>query len=73
MYLKVKVHPQSKENKIIRHDENSFEVFVREKPFDGKANEMVLNLLSEFFHVSRSKLRIVRGGTSRNKTLELLG
>ncbi len=72
MFLKVKVHPNSKENKIIRKNDDSFEIFVRAKPVDGKANEAVLNLLVEFLKLPRSKIRLVRGALSRNKIVELL-
>ena len=72
MYLKLKVHPNSKENKILRKNEDSFEIFIRAKPIDGKANEACLNMLAEFFSVPRSRVRLIRGALSHNKLVELL-
>ncbi len=72
MYLKVKVHPSSKQNKVIQKSPDSFEIFVRAKPVDGKANEAVLDLLSEFLRKPRSKIRLVKGGMSRGKIIEVL-
>ncbi|MFZ1080813.1 MAG: DUF167 domain-containing protein [Candidatus Kryptoniota bacterium] len=72
MYIKVKVHPSSKENEIIKKNEDSFEIFVRAKPVDGKANEAVMDLLAEFLKVPRSKVRLLKGSLTRNKIVELL-
>ncbi|MGO9481325.1 MAG: DUF167 domain-containing protein [Candidatus Kryptoniota bacterium] len=72
MYLKVKVHPNSKENKISRKAEDSFEVYVCAKPVDGKANEAVMNILADFLKVPRRKVRLVRGSLSHNKIVELM-
>lgn len=72
MYIKIKTHPNSKENKVTRKSADSFEIYVRAKPFDGEANEAVLDLLAAFLSVPRSKMRLVKGARSRNKIVELL-
>lgn len=72
MYLKTKVHPNSKKNEVVKKAEDSFEIFVRAKPVEGKANDAALDLLSEHLKVARSKLRLVRGASSRNKIIEML-
>ena len=72
MYLKLKVHPNAKENKILQRTEDSFEIFVRAKPVEGKANEVCLDLLAKFLGVPRSKIHMIRGALSRNKIVELL-
>ncbi len=72
MYLKVKAHPNSKKDAIVKRAEDSFEVFVRAKPVEGKANDAVLDLLSEFLKIPRSRLRLVRGAMAPNKLVERL-
>ena len=72
MYLKVKVHPNSKKDAVVKRAEDSFEVFVRAKPVEGKANDAVLDLLSEFLKIPRSRLRLVRGAMAHNKLVERL-
>jgi len=42
-------------------------------PVDGKANEQLIELLPEYFGVAKSLVRIVRGKTSRLKTVEIIG
>lgn len=70
MFLKVKVHPGSKKNEVLSREADRFEVYVRAKPVDGKANEAMLDLLSEYLQSPRSRLRLVRGAASRNKIVE---
>ncbi|HEY9166273.1 MAG TPA: DUF167 domain-containing protein [Candidatus Kryptonia bacterium] len=72
MYLKVKVHPNSRVDTVLRKAPDSLEVFVRAKPVDGKANDAVRKLLLDFLKVPASKLRLIRGATSRSKLFELV-
>jgi len=46
-------------------------VKVRAKPHDGAANEAVLALLAEALGVATSRLRMLRGATSREKLIQL--
>ncbi len=70
MYLKIKLHPNSKKNDVVMRAGDSFEVFVKAKPVEGKANEALLELLGDFLGIPRSRLRLIRGATSRNKIVE---
>ncbi len=71
MLIKVKVHPGSKRDIVVQRGNDSFEVFVRAKPIEGRANDATLESLSGFLKVPRSKLRLVRGAAARNKLVEL--
>ncbi len=73
MYLKIKVHPNSKKDEVVRKGDDSYEIFVRAKPVEGKANEDMLSLLADHLKVARSKLRLVRGAMARNKLVEKIG
>lgn len=44
---------------------------VRAKPEDGKANAAVLNLLARALGIAASRLRLLRGATSREKLFQL--
>ncbi len=46
-------------------------VKVRAKPEDGKANEAVLGLLADALGIATSRLRLLRGATSREKLIQL--
>ncbi len=47
------------------------QVKVRTKPEDGKANAAVLELLADALGVAPSRIRLLRGATSREKLVQL--
>ncbi len=72
MILNVKVKPGAMEERVKKIDLTHFEVWVREAPEKGKANDAVIEALADFFDVPRARLRIKSGRTTRNKRIELL-
>jgi len=42
-------------------------------PVDGKANQAVIEFLSDLFHVSKGSIEIVSGETGRNKLIAIRG
>lgn len=71
MKIIIKVKTKAKEEKIIKKGENNFEIWVKQVPEKGKANIVVVKLLADYFKVSQDNLRIIRGKTSRIKTIIL--
>lgn len=67
----VKAKPGSKNEKIERIDESHFEVWVKEPPVKGKANQAIIKALAAHFGVAPEKVRIVSGHTSRQKIVEI--
>lgn len=70
--IKVKVFPNSKKAEIIKKSEDSFEVKVKEKPERGLANMAVIKILSVYFKIPESKIRLVKGFKERNKIFEII-
>ena len=68
MQLKIKIHPSSSQEKILRISECEFEVWIKEKPIDGKANDSLEKFLKNYF---KSKVKVIHGFTSRNKIVEV--
>ncbi|MGH7196274.1 MAG: DUF167 domain-containing protein [Candidatus Saccharimonadales bacterium] len=50
---------------------NELAVYVHERPVGGKANEAVIKALSQYFGVAKSRVKIVRGETSRVKLVSV--
>ena len=73
MKIKVKAKPNSKEEKVIKIDDFNFVVSVKEPPVQGRANEAIIRVLSEYFGVLKSQVRIASGWTSRQKIIEIAG
>lgn len=71
MQKKVKVKPNSKVQKIEQEADGSFIVYLKSPPVDGKANEELIKLLAEKFHVPKSYIRIKSGLSSRQKLVEI--
>jgi len=71
MLIKVKVFPNSKKEEVIKKSEDSFEVKIKEKPEKGKANKEVIKVLSFYFKIPESKIRLIRGFKKRNKIFEM--
>ena len=71
MLIKVKVFPNSKREEIIKRSEDSFEIRVKEKPEKRKANREVVRILSFYFKIPESKIRLVKGFKERNKIFEI--
>jgi len=71
MLIKVKVFPNSKKEEVIKKSEDSFEVKVKAKPERGMANKEVLEILSVYFEIPESKIKLVKGFKKRNKIFEI--
>ena len=71
MKISVKTHPKSKKIEVLPKDAAHYEVWVREAPEKGKANEAVIKALSGHLGVPPSRLTISSGRTSRNKIIEI--
>lgn len=68
MKLSVKLHPNSSQEKIVKIDEKNYEVWIKEKPIEGKANEFLEKFLKKYF---KKEVKIVSGFTSRKKIVEV--
>lgn len=71
MKIQVKAHPKSSKIEVIARDPEHYDVWVREAPDKGKANQAVVEALSEYLDVPRSKITVVTGLASRNKIVEI--
>ncbi len=67
MLIKVRVTPNSKEARVDRVDEATYEVRVEERATDGRANKRLVEVLSEYFGLPESRVVIVKGAKSRDK------
>ena len=67
MLIKVKVFPNSKKEEIIKKAEDSFEVKVKGKAIEGRANKEAVRALAFYFKIPESKIRLIKGFKQRNK------
>ncbi len=71
MNLSVHVIPRSSREEIIEKN-GIWKIYLHESPERGKANEKVCELIARKLEIPKSKVKIVRGETSKNKWIEVL-
>lgn len=72
MIVEVRVKPGSKKGPLVQPSlDGALLVYVREPAVEGKANLAVLDQLSDFFSVSKNKIQIISGQTSRYKRYKI--
>ena len=68
LIIKLKISPNASKDEIIR-TEDGVKVKITAQPIDGKANKCLVEFLSKTFKVPKSSIEIVKGETSKEKTL----
>jgi uncharacterized protein (TIGR00251 family) len=76
MQIRVKVTPNAKGNEVIGWEEDPragrvLRVRLQAPPVDGKANKALGAFLARELGLSKSRVVLVKGTTSRSKLLEL--
>lgn len=70
MQIKIRVITNAKKERIIK-SEDIFKVYVSSPPIEGRANQRVAELLSEYFKVKKSQITIISGLKSKEKTIQI--
>lgn len=71
--LAVKLQPRALKNEIGEPLGGELKIKVTAPPVDSAANQALVDLLAEKLGCSRGAVQIIRGKTSRRKTLWLVG
>ncbi len=70
LLVKLKIVPNSSKNDIILEDE-FIKVKVTAQPIENKANKALVEFLSKKFKIPKTKIEILKGDTSKDKTILL--
>ncbi len=71
MKYSVLVKPGGSRNLVEKTEDGSLIVRTHAKAHDGEANKAVVELLADYFGVSKSMVKVVRGEKSRQKIVEI--
>ncbi|OIO52087.1 MAG: hypothetical protein AUJ11_01065 [Parcubacteria group bacterium CG1_02_44_65] len=71
MLIKVKAFPQAGKEEIIKKADDSFEIWVKAKPVQGRANRAISRVLADYFNLPAGKIRMLKGFKERNKIFEV--
>ena len=69
--IRLRVHPRSAADRVVGFREDVLHLRVTAPPVDGKANRSAVSLLADALGIPRSRVRIVRGHSSRDKAAEV--
>jgi uncharacterized protein (TIGR00251 family) len=71
--INVKLKPKASRCAIKVCGTRNVEVWVTSPPVDNRANEHLVEFLAGVLGIGKTSLRIVKGGRSRNKVVEVTG
>ena len=71
--IRVHVQPGAKRDELGGRREGRLVVRVTAPPVEGKANKAACRLLAKIAGIPASRVEVVRGASSREKTIRLVG
>ncbi len=71
MKITVWVKVSARKNVVERISDKEYKVYVSEPPIEGRANEKVIKLLSEYFNTQKSAIVLISGKTSKRKIFNI--
>ncbi len=63
--------PNAREARVVKVSEDYFEVRVDERAVGNRANKRLVEILSEHFNIPKSRITILTGIKTRNKTIQV--
>lgn len=72
MKITVHIKPNARKVEVRKIDERNYYVSVKSPPSEGKANEELISVLSDFFNKPRRCISILHGLKSKLKIVEIV-
>ena len=72
-HIKVKLLPRSSRTEIIGRENKLLKVKVTSPPVDGEANNALIQLLAKSLGISKGRVEIIGGKSSKLKTIRIYG
>jgi len=71
--FKVKVEPRSSRRMVAGLHGDALKIKLTSAPVEGKANEELIEFLSDLLGVKKSSIKILQGQSSKQKLVEVAG
>ena len=71
MIIQVQVKVNTKQNKVLENEDGSFNIWTQARAVDGKANQAIIKMLSEYYDIAPSLINLTKGLRSINKQFEI--
>ena len=72
MKISVHIKPNSRHREeVVKNDDDTLTVYIKAPAIESRANAAAIKLLAKHFKVALSKVKLVRGATSKYKIFEI--
>lgn len=71
MRIYVRVSPRSSKKEIVKVSDGEYKVKLTAAPVEGEANKMLVEMLADYFGVSKSRVEIVGGKSAKTKIVDV--
>jgi uncharacterized protein YggU (UPF0235/DUF167 family) len=71
MKILIEVKLKSKKSGVEKLDENSYIVYTNKEPKNNEANKDILEQLSRYFKVTKTRIEIILGKTMKKKIVKI--
>lgn len=72
MKISAHIKPNSRHREeVVKNDDDTLTVYIKAPAIEGRANAAAIKLLAKHFKVASSKVKLVRGATSKYKIFEI--
>ena len=71
MRLTILIRPGSKMDKVEKVSHQEYRVWVKAPAREGKANEALIRVLSDYFDRPKRAITLLQGASSRKKVVEI--
>ncbi|HNT98970.1 MAG TPA: DUF167 domain-containing protein [Elusimicrobiales bacterium] len=72
MFIKLRVHPGERRDKIMKKTADTYEIWTKAKPERGLANASAIRQLSLELKVDARKIMLVKGAQSSSKIVKII-
>jgi uncharacterized protein (TIGR00251 family) len=72
MRIDLLVKPNSRKEKVEKLPDGSYRLSVSAPAREGRANEAVIDALSKFFSLPKSRIQIIKGHHGKKKIVDIL-
>ena len=73
VFLEIHLQPRASRDKIVGEHDGRLKVQITAPPVDNQANKQLVAFLAKKLGVAKSAVEIVKGETSRQKTIKIDG
>jgi len=70
MILEIRVTPKAGRN-LIKKENGTLKAYLTKPAHEDQANVQLIELLSEYLNIAKSKIKIIKGRKSRDKLIEI--